>query len=144
MNTITIPGRIGQDASTRQVGDTTVTTFSIADDQKVKGEKVTTWWNCSIWGARGTALEQYLTKGSTVCVSGTASFRQYEKNGEARVSAECKVSEIALLGGKSEGSAGSGGSRGGAPQRERPAKATDDAPAFDDESIPFATQFSRF
>lgn len=39
---------------------------------------------------------------------------------------------------------GSGGSRGGAPQRERPAKATDEAPQFADDDIPFATQFSRF
>lgn len=41
---------------------------------------------------------------------------------------------------------GSGGSKGGAPQRERPARATDPAPAGDfvDDDIPFATQHSRF
>src|SRR3546814_18793899 len=61
------------------------------------------WWNCSLWGARGTALEQYLSKGSNVTVAGVASFRSYEKNGETRTSAECKVSEISLQGGKSEG-----------------------------------------
>lgn len=148
MNSISIPGRIGQDATTRQVGDTTVTTFSVADDQKVKGEKVTTWWNCSIWGARGQALEQYLTKGSTVCVVGVASLRQYEKNGEARVSAECKVSEIALLGKGQEGrGGGAGGSRGGAPQRERPQRATAPAPdpdEFADDDIPFVSNRSTF
>lgn len=102
MNIITIAGRIGQDASTRNVGDTTVTTFSVADDQKVKGEKVTTWWNCSIWGARGTALEQYLTKGSNVTIAGTASIRTYTKDGETKASAECKVTEVALQGGRQE------------------------------------------
>lgn len=41
---------------------------------------------------------------------------------------------------------GSGGSKGGAPQRERPAKATDPAPAGDfvDDDIPFLTQYARF
>lgn len=141
MNTITIPGRIGKDATTRNVGDTTVTTFPVADDQKIKGEKVTTWWNCNLWGARGTALEPYLKKGGVVCVSGTASFRQYEKDGESRVSPECKVSEITLLGG---GEGGSSGTRGGAPNRERPARATDPEPAAMDDDIPFVTQFSRF
>src|SRR3546814_7608430 len=52
MNIITIAGRIGQDATTREVGDSTVTSFSVADDQKLRGEKVTMWWNCSLWGAR--------------------------------------------------------------------------------------------
>lgn len=128
MNTITIAGRIGQDATTRQFGDSSVTSFSVADEQKVKGEKTTTWWNCAIWGARGTALEQYLTKGSTVCVSGTASFRQYEKSGETRVSAECKVTEIALLGGRPEGDTG----RREAPQRQAHTNdfTDDDLPPF--------------
>jgi hypothetical protein len=39
---------------------------------------------------------------------------------------------------------GSGGSRGGAPQRERPAKATDDEPPFDDDDIPFISSAGRF
>lgn len=135
MNSISIPGRIGQDASTRTVGDSTVTSFSVADDQKIRGEKVTTWWNCSIWGNRGTALEPYLTKGSTVCVVGTASFRQYEKDGQQRVSAECRVSEIVLLG---KGQASSA-PRGEPPQRaERPSPGLKPpADEFADDDIPF-------
>lgn len=128
MNIITIAGRIGQDASTRNVGDTTVTTFSVADDQKVKGEKVTTWWNCSIWGARGTALEQYLTKGSNVTIAGTASIRTYTKDGETKASAECKVTEVALQGGRQESTPSAR-----QPQRQQPTTADD----FDSDSIPF-------
>lgn len=132
MNIISIAGRIGQDATTRNVGDTTVTTFSVADDQKVKGEKVTTWWNCSIWGARGTALEQYLTKGSNVTVGGTASIRTYTKDGETKASAECKVSEIALQGGRQE-SGGTSSAR--QPQR---VERRDDPTDFADDDLPFA------
>lgn len=103
MNFITIAGRVGQDATTRTVGDTTVTSFSVADDQKVKGEKITTWWTCSIWGARGEALKQYLTKGNSVTVAGVATIRQYEKDGQYKFSPECKVQEIALQGSKPQG-----------------------------------------
>lgn len=41
---------------------------------------------------------------------------------------------------------GSGGSRGGAPQRERPARATDSAPAddFDSDQIPFLSARGNF
>src|SRR3546814_16653711 len=76
------------------------------------------WWNCSLWGARGTALEQYLSKGSNVTVAGVASFRSYEKNGETRTSAECKVSEIPLQGGKSEGGTSSARQAPSNPRRD--------------------------
>ncbi|MGP1666333.1 MAG: hypothetical protein ACTS5I_10590 [Rhodanobacter sp.] len=46
---------------------------------------------------------------------------------------------------KPEGSAGSGGSRGGAPNRERTARVTDDPAAeFEDDPIPFATNRSAW
>lgn len=137
MNIITIAGRIGQDATTREVGDSTVTSFSVADDQKVKGEKVTTWWNCSIWGARGVALEQYLTKGSNVTVAGTASIRSYTKDGEGKFSAECKVSEVALQGGKPQ-------EGGTSSARQAPKVTRRDEPEFDDsDGIPFISNRSQ-
>lgn len=133
-NTIIIPGRIGKDAETKQVGDTTVTKFSVADDNHVKGEKVTTWWECSMWGPRGEKLAQYLTKGSAVTVVGTASFRQYEKDGQSRVSAECRVGEITLLG---KGEAGTGQQRqASAKPSPAPLKVSPDDVPFDDD-IPF-------
>lgn len=64
------------------------------------------------------------------------------------INAEVKVSQsgkwyVAVDAWKPNG--GSGGSKGGAPQRQRPAKVTD-APRdeFADDDIPFATQFARF
>jgi single-strand DNA-binding protein len=147
MNITTIAGRIGQDASTREVGETTVTSFSVADDYRGKaGAKETRWWNCSLWGARGTALEQYLTKGASVTVAGEAGVRIYTKDGETKASLECRVSEIALQGGRQEsGNTSSSGGRGGAPQRERPTKATD-APKddFASDDIPFASRHGNF
>lgn len=130
-STIIIPGRIGQDATTKDVGDTTVTEFSVADDQRVKGEKVTVWWKCAMWGERGEKLAQYLTKGSAICVTGTPSFRPYDKDGETRVSAECRVADVTLLG---KPDSGNGTPRQTAPQPTR----RDPPPATNFDSEPFA------
>lgn len=136
MNITTIAGRIGQDASTREVGETTVTSFSVADDYRGKaGAKETRWWSCSLWGARGTALEQYLTKGASVTVAGEAGCRVYTKDGETRASLECRVLEVSLQGGRQE-SGNSGGGNRNAPQRDRKAEPAGGADSSDDD-IPF-------
>lgn len=50
-----------------------------------------------------------------------------------------------MIGGNSEGGTSSAGSRGGAPQRQRPARATEPArDEFEDESIPFVTNRSAW
>lgn len=135
MNITTIAGRIGQDAKTSEVGDTTVTTFSLADDYRTKGGKETRWWNCKLWGARGTALEQYLTKGAQVTVAGEASVRTYDKDGETKVSLECRVSEISLQGGGQ--ASGGGGERTQRQARPAPARGNPEPSDFDDPAIPF-------
>lgn len=102
----TIAGNIGKDAETKSVGGSTVTEFSVASEEKVRDEKVTTWVRCAIWGKRGEALERYLTKGSKVTVVGTLTAREYTKDGQTRTSLDLRVDQLALQGGnKSEGRA---------------------------------------
>jgi single-strand DNA-binding protein len=96
MNNWTIAGRLGKDAETRHTSSgKAVTGFSVAVDQRHGGEKTTLWVDCSIWGERGQALAQYLTKGTTVCVSGEASARQHD----GKVYMSLNVRELTLLGG---------------------------------------------
>lgn len=97
MQIITIAGNIGKDAETRSLssGDT-VTGFSVA--AKNGKDKPPTWFDCSIWGKRGTALCQYLTKGSSVTVSGTLTQREHEGKTYLGV----RVNEIALHGGRNQ------------------------------------------
>jgi hypothetical protein len=60
---------------------------------------------------------------------------------------EVVAQDISLLGPRQESGGGSGGSRGGAPQRERPSRATD-APKgdefADDSDIPFLSNRGNF
>ena len=101
MNNITIAGQLGKDSELKQVGQDQVLSFSVADSQG--REKPTIWWNCQLWGKRATSLQQYLTKGQAVTVSGSVSQRTYtDKNGQERVSQDVRVNDVALQGGKRE------------------------------------------
>jgi single-strand DNA-binding protein len=100
MNNITIAGRIGKDPEQRSLNDgTTVLSFSVADDQGK--DKQAIWWRCSLFGKRADSLAQYLTKGSSVTVSGNVTEREYtDKEGQQRKAMEVRVNDIALQGGK--------------------------------------------
>lgn len=127
MNNWTIAGRLGKDAETRHTSSgKAVTGFSVAVDQRHGGEKTTLWVDCSIWGERGQALAQYLTKGTTVCVSGEASARQHD----GKVYMSLNVREVSLLGGgqRDESRGGTGAQR----QQDRP-----EAGDFEGDPIPF-------
>lgn len=102
MNSITVSGNLGRDAELRSTGGgEQVLSFSVADSQG--RDKPTIWWNCQLWGKRGAALEQYLKKGQQVTVSGSASEREWEKDGVKRKSLEIRITNVALQGGKPEG-----------------------------------------
>lgn len=139
---ITGVGRIGKDAQTRFTqGGEAVTGFSLAMDNGFGDKKQTLWFDASLWCKRGESVAPYLVKGAQVFVVGELGEREHE----GKVYKTMRLQTLDLVGGKPEGSAGSGGSRGGAPQRSRPARATD-APMddFGDDDIPFATNRSTW
>lgn len=108
MISATVVGNIGQDAETREAGETTVTNFSIASNSraKVDGEwtEKTTWVRVAFFGTRGAAVSEYLVKGKTVAVRGALELRTYQtKEGEERTSLEMRADDVQLLGGKVDG-----------------------------------------
>lgn len=138
----TICGNLGKDAEVREAGDTTVTAFSIASTSMVKGEKVTTWCDCSLWGKRGQAVSQYLSKGTRVMVAGELTTRLYKE----KLYLELRVDQLELLGGGSRkgdedspspkgGSQGGGGRRDNRPPTEKVTAGTKYSESDDD--IPF-------
>lgn len=112
MKNITIAGRLTRDAVTREAGSDKVTGFAVAVDDRSGKEKATLFFDCSLWGKRGESLAQYLTKGSSVTVSGDFGTREYEGKTYFTV----RVNDVTLQGGKSEGGqareTGGGGSTG--------------------------------
>lgn len=132
--------RIGKDAVTRFTqGGKSVTGFSAAFDTGWGDNKKVHWLDVSGWGERYEKVAQYLTKGSQVLIEGDIGTREHE----GKTYLTLTLSDLKLIGGKQEGQGGgSGGSRGGAPQRERPQRATDNPPMddFADDDIPFISQ----
>lgn len=130
MNNWTIAGNLGGDAELRFTkGGTPVLGFSVGVDV-YKGpntDRETMWVDCSVWGDRAEALQQYLTKGTKVTVSGEAGLRTYlTKSGEPGGSITLKVDKVTLQGTRQqEGGGERGGQSRGAPSRggqQRPAR----------------------
>lgn len=98
----------------------------------------TEWHTVIIWGKRGEALNNILSKGRPICAEGRIQYRQWDdKDGNKRNSTEIVATNIVLLGGRRDSGApsdfegGSGSSSGGAGSAS---PATDE---FGDDDIPF-------
>jgi single-strand DNA-binding protein len=114
-----VTGNIGKEAELRDAGKDKVCSFSVASNSKVKGEKVTTWIRCSIWGSRGEKLAQYLTKGSRVAVAGELSTREHD----GKTYIELRVNELDLM--------------GGGEKKDRPASQSNGDSGGDSSDLPF-------
>lgn len=95
MINVTVAGRLGKDAELRQAGSSQVCSFSVAGDTGFGDKKQSHWFNCSLWGNQGAALQRYLLKGQQVTVIGEFSEREYE----GKTYKELRVNSIELQGG---------------------------------------------
>lgn len=96
MKTIVIAGNIGKDATTRTTqGSDKVTGWPVAVEERNGQEKRTLWFDCTLWGARGEKLAQYLTKGSKVSVAGELSTREHD----GKTYLTLRADQVTLLGG---------------------------------------------
>lgn len=104
MNSITIAGSLGKDCELRYTpSNDAVANFSIADAQGKDKEAI--WWNCALFGKRAESLAKYLVKGQAVTISGSIYTNSYtDKNGIDRIGYNIRVSDVALQGGRKEGS----------------------------------------
>ena len=90
----------------------------------------TDWHTVIIWGKRGEALNNILSKGRPICVEGRIQYRQWDdKDGNKRNSTEIVATNIVLLGGRRDSSAPSDSAGGGS--------APPAADEFGDDDIPF-------
>jgi single-strand DNA-binding protein len=101
---IQIAGNLGSEPELKSVGDSNVCSFSVAVNRKVKGEKVTDWFNVSVWGKTGEACAKYLAKGKQVVVAGALEPRAYTTtgSGEDRVSLDVRANEVHFLSSRSD------------------------------------------
>jgi single-strand DNA-binding protein len=96
LNTFNITGNLTADGEIKQVGDSNVINFSIAnnDESKKKDdgnyENIASFFNCTYWSKTGKMVN-HLKKGKTVSLSGKLKQERWEKDGvnHSRVTLRC-------------------------------------------------------
>ena len=83
MSKATIMGHLGRDAEAKQVGQKTVTSFSIAVSDGTKDKPHSSWFDVEAWDLPDW-LAAGLTKGALVLADGRLKIEEWEKNGEKR------------------------------------------------------------
>lgn len=146
LNVYTATGRLAADAELKfSQGGTAILSARMAVGYGWGDNKATNWITVKLLGKRAETIGGWnLAKGQQVAVSGELQVREFErKDGTKGTAVEVLAQSFETLGKPQEGGTSSSGPRGGAPARERPARAT--APAsdfgddFESDSIPFAT-----
>lgn len=93
-------GRLGKDSEIKKTaGGKDFLSFSVAVDERRKGETVTDWWNCSWYGENAIKMAQWLKKGSLISFSGDfAGARIYQnKNNENVVSLDLMINSVSFV-----------------------------------------------
>jgi single-strand binding protein len=93
-------GRLGKDSEIKKTGSgKDFLSFTVAVDERRKGETVTDWWNCSWYGENAIKMAQWLKKGSLIAFSGDfAGARIYQnKNNENVVSLDLMVNSVSFV-----------------------------------------------
>jgi single-strand DNA-binding protein len=130
---VQLVGYLGQDPASKDVGDSSVCSFSVAVNRKIKGDDHTDWFQINAWGKLGDLCNQYLAKGRQVVVAGTLEPRAYEtSSGESRMSLDVRANEVQFL-----SSDDNRGSRKGSDDSKVDEAHAARVAAVDDESIPF-------
>lgn len=95
MNIITVAGNIGAQPVNQNKGETnSFTRFSIADNQKVKQEEVTMWFECVAFGKKADILSS-MEKGKRITVSGTLQESSYtDQEGNTKKSLQLIVRDF--------------------------------------------------
>jgi single-strand DNA-binding protein len=139
LNRVTLIGNLGADPELKYTQNgQAVLRLRLATSESFlnrSGERQqrTEWHTVIVWGKRGEALNNILSKGRSICVEGRIQYRQWEdKDGNKRNTTEINAQNIVLLGGgrgrdSSAPDDFGGGGGGSAPPADE----------FGDDDIPF-------
>ncbi|MEQ9262680.1 MAG: single-stranded DNA-binding protein [Owenweeksia sp.] len=102
-----IIGNIGKEGELKKINERWVLNFSVAVNHSYteNGEKVesTNWFNCSKWSDHKMGVAPYLTKGTSVFVSGTLNPSHYrDAQGEVVIDRKLNARLIQLISSKKE------------------------------------------
>jgi len=133
-NKVILMGNLTRDPESRTTPNgQNVTNFSLAvnrswRDQSGQTQEQVSYIDCVAWGKAGEIMQQYLTKGSAVLVSGRLEQRSWDDkdSGQKRSKVEVIVEDFNFVGG------GQGASDGGSRSSSTPASKKNDDVVIED------------
>ena len=118
LSRITVIGNVGQDPEMRYTPNgNAVTEFSVAVNRRSRNrdgefQDETNWYRISAWGRLGETVNQYVTKGSPVCVEGRFWVRRWTaQDGREGTTNEINANDVVFLGRGDADGGGYGGDR---------------------------------
>ena len=100
INRVELLGRVGTEPEMRYTqSGTAVTKVRLATDRRRQnGENSTDWHNVTCWGKVGEVVNEHVSKGDRVFVTGRLSYSSYENSdGQRRFRTEIHASEVIFL-----------------------------------------------
>lgn len=97
MNNCIFLGRLTKDPESREVGETSVTSFGLAVQRNFKnkeGEYEADFFDFDAWGKQGEAIARFFEKGSLILLTSSARLDRWEKEGEKKSRIKFTVSSF--------------------------------------------------
>lgn len=102
LNKIMVIGNCGGEPEMRMTpAGKSVTSFSVAVNDKYGETEHTEWFKVTCWGKLAETVNQYLEKGQQVFVEGKIKLNQWDKDGVQHSSLEINANQLVFLGKKS-------------------------------------------
>jgi len=114
-NKVTLMGNLTRDPELRTTPNgSNVCGFSLAVNRTWKNangeqQEAVDYIDCNIWGKPAEIINQYMSKGSGILVSGRLQQRSWEQEGQKRSKVEVVVEDFNFVGGGNDGGSNSGG-----------------------------------
>ena len=109
LNRVILIGRLGKDPEVRTTPQgKTVANFSMATSERFKDksgqqQENTEWHRIVVWGKLAEVVNQFVKKGSQVCIEGKLATRSWDdKDGQKKYTTEIIASGLTMLGGKAD------------------------------------------
>lgn len=108
-NQCTFMGNLTRDPESRQAGESTVTAFGIAVNEKYGDKESVMFLDCEAWGKQGDVITQHFGKGKQILVTGSLRLDTWQdKDGGNRSKHKLSVRQFSFVGPKQDGDAGGG------------------------------------
>ena len=103
MNSLVLTGRVTNDLIVKEVGGSSLVNLTLAVDRDYKdkkGEKITDFFDVSVWRQQADFISKYGKKGDVVGIVGQVQKRSYEKDGKNIWVTEIIAREVSILASK--------------------------------------------